>query len=91
MCGIAKDLIEDCEELLHHAATSAVVRETDKILAHVQQYVRLEQDTTPIVSCDMKIDFSKEDRLLESIELLGEIIAGELSVRMYSFTVSWAR
>ena len=53
-----------------------MVRETDKILAHVHQYIRSEQDTTPVVSCDIQVDFSEEHQLMRSIESLGEVLVG---------------
>jgi len=54
-----------------------VVRETDKILAHVHQYLHSEQDTSPVVSCDLQVDFSEEHQLMRSIESLGEILVGK--------------
>lgn len=77
MCAIAKDLTEECERLLHHGTTYEVVREADKILAQSQQYIRSEQDTTPVVACSMDMDFSSEEDLIDIVDNLGELLVGE--------------
>ena len=69
--------MDECEHLLHHGTTSEVVRKADKILAQAQQYVRSEQDTTPVVTSSMKVDFSHEEDLLDMVDSLGELLVGE--------------
>lgn len=69
VCAIAKDLMDECERLLHHGTTSEV-RGADKVLAQSQQYIRSEQDTTPVVACSMDVDLSNEGELLLLVENL---------------------
>lgn len=69
--------MDECERLLHHGTTSELVRGTDKILAQSQQYIRSEQDTTPVVACSMDVDFSSEEELLKIVDNLGELLLGK--------------
>lgn len=68
--------MDECERLLHHGTTLEIVHEADKILAQSQQYIRSEQDTTPVVACFMDVDFSNEEQLVKLIDSLGELLVG---------------
>ena len=63
--------------MLHHASAYEVVRDADKILAQTQQYVRSEQDTTPVVASAMDVDFSSEEDLIDLVDNMGELRVGE--------------
>lgn len=70
--------MDDCERLLHHGTTSELVRGADKILVQSQQYIRSEQDTTPVVACSMDVDLSGEEELLQIVDNLGELLLGKV-------------
>ena len=69
--------MDECERLLHHGTTSELVRGADKVLVQCQQYIRSEQDTTPVVACFMDVDLSSEGELLDLMENFGELLVGE--------------
>lgn len=76
--------MDECERLLHHGTTSELVREADKILVQSQQYIRSEQDITPVVACAMDVDFSSEKELVQLVNTLGQLLFGELIWNMAS-------
>ncbi len=76
VCAIAKDLEDECERLWHYGTTSEIVRGADKVLVQVHQYIRSEQDITPVVACSMDVDFSSEGELLELVHSLGGLLVG---------------
>lgn len=76
VCTIAKDLTDECETVLYQSGFSSVVRNADKVLAQAQQYVRSEQDVTPMVTACIEADFNPEVELLEVMERLGTLQLG---------------
>ena len=82
VCSVAKDLINECEKLLHYGTTSEVVKKADKIIAQAQQYAHSEQDTTPVVTCCMEIDFSSEEELIQRVDTLGELLLGKALISL---------
>ena len=77
VCAIAKDLEDECERLHHYGSTSEIVRGADKILVQAHQYIRSEQDITPVVASAMDVDFSSEGELLQLVHSLGELLVGQ--------------
>ena len=88
VCAIAKDLEDECERLWHYSTTSEIVRGADKVLVQAHQYIRSEQDVTPVVACSMDVDFSYEGELLQLVDSLGELLVGESLLGGVSFNVT---
>ena len=52
---------------------SQVVRQAEMLVAQVQQYVRSDQDTNPVVSDAIQAHFEAKGELLQLAEQLGEL------------------
>lgn len=48
-----------------------VVCHAETLVAKVQQHIRLEQDTNPVVSDGIQADFEDKGKLLQLVDLLG--------------------
>ena len=50
-----------------------VVQHADSLVAQIQQHIRLEQDTNPVVSESIQANFEAKGELLQLVEKMGEL------------------
>jgi hypothetical protein len=72
VCEIAKDLCKECEEVID-GPDSQVVSLGEGLVAQVQQHVRSDQDTNPLASDSIQVQFHDKGQLLQLAEALGEL------------------